>query len=784
MDMEAFKVQVIDNGAGMSLEDMERVGNRYHTSKCRSVEDLDNLTWYGFRGEALASMVSLSTLVEISSRTRSSVKTHVKLFKHGKDFSVFEAEAARPSAGTTVIICNFFYNMPVRRKRLDAVLEGERIRHRLEAVSLMHPSVSFTLKNDCTGAMMVQLPKARNAYHRFVQIHGLTRAEKLGEISYAHQQFEVTGYLGREGHYNNSLQFLYVNDRLLLKTRIHKLLNLLLRRLSGSNQKNESPEGQSVIRSPKHKRNNELFGVYIINIKCSYSEYDICLEPAKTLIEFKDWDGILLCVEEAVRAFLKRENLMSVLSQDDLDSVCPKVFGARTDKGEDIDKVGQASVCTSTLDCSVGMKLASEFVHRKSTIESDSLESGLRERKDDEAGQLDKNISVNELGKTPHSDVEPETLHIDGKEELILSQPVVSDVPNEQEHALSKEQEAPLSHVTSNCNVNLLHTLIRPIQSDLNCNKKISLSDPFIHKSLQIQDLPQTSRTVVQVPDSGAKCEEKGFAFKRKISLEAGQEISSLKPCRDFVQFIPPKIPRAISCQKLSTFRESGSLDKFRRIYVKSDEKKLTRSHCESMTRLLPVDRLVSNPASFPIHQDDMQAGEVKETKEHEETLSSFQMSPTIPVVKAQNKDKISLAAKLCHLKQHTTKCSEASLCTPKNTAEDKLCVGGGNDGAPETTKNLNHQDSALHVGPDSSCSTDPQLTVNEEDSASSDWIHHYHASVGKTVYVNKMTGLSRYEEPATEETQAQCTSDVTNMAVSVISQMGELVHIIIHVIN
>uniref|UniRef100_A0A3B4GZV5 Histidine kinase/HSP90-like ATPase domain-containing protein n=1 Tax=Pundamilia nyererei TaxID=303518 RepID=A0A3B4GZV5_9CICH len=56
MDMEAFKIQVIDNGAGMSAEDMACVGNRYHTSKCTSVADLDNLRWYGFRGEALASL--------------------------------------------------------------------------------------------------------------------------------------------------------------------------------------------------------------------------------------------------------------------------------------------------------------------------------------------------------------------------------------------------------------------------------------------------------------------------------------------------------------------------------------------------------------------------------------------------------------------------------------------------------------------------------------------------------------------------------------------------------
>ncbi|XP_072555367.1 DNA mismatch repair protein Mlh3 isoform X4 [Paramormyrops kingsleyae] len=181
MDMEACKLQVIDNGSGMERDDMERVGSRYYTSKCTSLEDLENLSFYGFRGEAVASIASLATLVEISSRTKLSVKTFVKVFKEGKGLDVFEAGTTRPSSGTTVVICNFFHNMPVRRKRVDPVLECDRIKRRVEALSLMHPSVSFTLKNDCTGAMVVQLSKARSTYHRFIQIHGLGKAQKLGE---------------------------------------------------------------------------------------------------------------------------------------------------------------------------------------------------------------------------------------------------------------------------------------------------------------------------------------------------------------------------------------------------------------------------------------------------------------------------------------------------------------------------------------------------------------------------------------------------------------------------
>lgn len=773
MDMEAFKVQVIDNGSGLTAEDMAHVGIRYHTSKCSSVEDLNNLKWYGFRGEALASIVALATLVEISSRTRLSVKTHVKLFKDGKGLAVFEAETVRPSAGTTVIVCNFLHNMPVRRKRLDGVLEGERIRQRLEAVSLMHPSVSFTLKNDCTGAMMVQLAKAKSTYHRFVQIHGLARGEKLGEVHYIHEQFEVTGYLGKEGHYNNSLQYLYVNDRLLLKTRIHKLLSFLLRRLSSSNQKNNSPE---VLKSPKYKRNHEHNGVYIINIKCSYSEYDICLEPAKTLIEFKDWDGVLLCVEEAVKAFLRKENLVSLFSQDDLDCISSKVFSTdRTDKEEESDKAGHIYVGTSALDSSVGMKLASEFVHRRCTDDAVCLE-------DDHTELKQKEIISDEFKNTPQCDIKSVSPIITEEEPTSSEAGENSDIlhmPHTTECRLLTEKDPQLNNLSSTTDINATHSLCQP---DLNCTKeslesagrheqilvskrKISLSDPYIHKSLQIQDQLKTSKLGFQKQGLAASC-EKTFS-KRKISLEVGKDGASQKLS------VPLKIPKVLFCQKLATFGEPGSLDKFRRTYVKSFETKLSHAHLQKNAKLPQINSFDENPENVSVCKDNLQLGQV--TKVGEEEIS-FQRPQTVSLVKDQNKSKMSLATRLCHLKQHRTENVEVSQHISGNTTDEKG-LESDNDCMQESHNDQKPQDPSVNFGPVLDCIMNPQLDRNEEDLASNDWLHHYDASVGKMVYVNRMTGLSRYEDPAAEDTHVRCTSDVTNMAVSVISEMGELIY-------
>ncbi|XP_058847803.1 DNA mismatch repair protein Mlh3-like isoform X2 [Acipenser ruthenus] len=372
VDVEACKIQVLDSGFGMDREDMESVGNRYFTSKCSTVEDLENLRFYGFRGEAIASIANVANLVEISSRTSRSAQTFGKVFKDGKPLDVYEAETTRPSSGTTVVICNLFYNLPVRRKNMNSILECERIRQRIEAISLMHPSVSFTLKNDSTGSMIVQLSKSKSSYYRFNQIYGLGKSQKLREISYSYKQFEMSGYISREGHYNSSMQFLYVNSRLVLKTRLHKLINILLKKVSVVCKQKDSQKMVTTPASPsRHRASSELQGVYVINIKCHYSEYDVCIEPAKTLIEFRDWDGVLVCVEEGVRKFLTRENLVAEISSDDIQefieegNLTMQATSANSNACKENDIVGSCkSACENIIEPYDIKTLRSKAVHR------------------------------------------------------------------------------------------------------------------------------------------------------------------------------------------------------------------------------------------------------------------------------------------------------------------------------------------------------------------------------------------------------------------------------------
>ncbi|KAM9714327.1 DNA mismatch repair protein Mlh3 isoform 1-T2 [Dama dama] len=383
VNMETFQVQVIDNGFGMGSDDVDKVGNRYFTSKCNSIQDLENPRFYGFRGETLASIADMASAVEISSKKNKSMKTFVKLFQNGKALKACEADLTRPSAGTTVTVYNLFYQLPVRRKCMDPRLEFEKVRQRIEALSLMHPSISFSLRNDVSGSMVLQLPKTKDICSRFCQIYGLGKSQKLREINFKYKEFELTGFISSEAHYNKNMQFLFVNKRLVLRTKLHKLIDFLLRKESIICKPKSGSASRQMNSSPRPRSNPELHGIYVINVQCQFCDYDVCLEPAKTLIEFQNWDTVLVCIQEGVKTFLKKEKLFVELSSEDIKEFSEdndfSLFSVSLQKQVSSDeKCGQVNfqeACNNILDSYEMFNLQSKAVKRKAPVENISTQN-------------------------------------------------------------------------------------------------------------------------------------------------------------------------------------------------------------------------------------------------------------------------------------------------------------------------------------------------------------------------------------------------------------------------
>ncbi|CAH1263233.1 MLH3 [Branchiostoma lanceolatum] len=316
IDLENFWIQVVDNGNGIPKDQLTIVGERYATSKCHTVTDLENLNFFGYRGEALASIAQVCAVLEIESRHKASTKVNNKVFRHGKVVSVFESKSHRPTCGTTVTAHNVFHNLPVRQKFVSVSLERERIRERVAAIALIHPSVSFTLRHENLGGKYLQTHKTNSLVSCFGSLFGAKKSLSLREASHQHKQFNISGYISREGHRNKDLQFLYINNRLILRTKVHKFLNLLLSKSTVVNRR----AGQWEPRTPTVRDNTaadasspgkqrDYYGMFVLNITCPLSEYDVSLDPAKTLVEFKEWEALLTCVQDMVQKFLKQENL-------------------------------------------------------------------------------------------------------------------------------------------------------------------------------------------------------------------------------------------------------------------------------------------------------------------------------------------------------------------------------------------------------------------------------------------------------------------------------------------
>ena len=317
LDVPNFKIQVSDNGSGIAFGDLNLVGERYSSSKCHVLKDLEKLSFYGFRGEALASVREICDVLEIVSRHRSSYQTYCKLFRNSQVLELAESRFPRASSGTTVTIHNIFANLPVRRKSIAETLDFERVRQRIASVALIHPKTAFLLINDSTGAKCLQTRVCKSSVSTFSQLFGNLRSRGLQLVQFQHKDFKVSGFISTDTHHSKSLQFLFVNSRLLLKTKIHKLVNNilgkseLLRKLSTSEVDNtRSEDYQSKVAIPQNVRTVDKYGIFVLNIDCLVTEYDICLEPSKTLIEFQDWDSVLYCVQRCTEEFLVKHNLI------------------------------------------------------------------------------------------------------------------------------------------------------------------------------------------------------------------------------------------------------------------------------------------------------------------------------------------------------------------------------------------------------------------------------------------------------------------------------------------
>jgi DNA mismatch repair protein MutL len=215
------RIQVRDDGSGMSRDDATLSVLRHATSKIRNVEDIEAVSTLGFRGEALPSIASVSSF-SLTTSTGEGPATRV-VVEGGEAAEVY---AASHPKGTTVLVDRLFYNVPARRAFLKgARAERSAIVEVVTHLAIAHPTLAFRLTEG--GRDYLSLPEAGDLLERLAQILGVAKARSLRKVEYESGPFGVSGYAAlpslTEG--SRAHQTISVNGRFVRAENLHRGLD-------------------------------------------------------------------------------------------------------------------------------------------------------------------------------------------------------------------------------------------------------------------------------------------------------------------------------------------------------------------------------------------------------------------------------------------------------------------------------------------------------------------------------------------------------------------------------
>ncbi|MYG00105.1 DNA mismatch repair endonuclease MutL [Candidatus Poribacteria bacterium] len=203
-------IRVSDNGTGMEREDALLAVERHATSKVSHIEDLENIHTFGFRGEALASIASVSQF-ELLTRTADAIHG-TKIDVDGGVFRSVEESGCSP--GTHISINNLFHNIPARLKFLKTdTTEMNHIIKQVTWAALAHPNIHFSLTHN--GKSIIDVRACDSNIERARLLYGKEFADNLIEFNEELPDFKLSGLLGKPDFSKSTreYQLFFMNQR-------------------------------------------------------------------------------------------------------------------------------------------------------------------------------------------------------------------------------------------------------------------------------------------------------------------------------------------------------------------------------------------------------------------------------------------------------------------------------------------------------------------------------------------------------------------------------------------
>lgn len=184
------KIQIVDNGEGISQDDVENAFKRHATSKIHNRDDLFRIRTLGFRGEALPSIASVSEMT-LETATADETQGSYLFLKGGK---IEEHRPASLRTGTKITVENLFFNTPARLKYVKSLqTELSNIGDIVNRMALSHPNIAFRLVHD--GHKMLSTSGTGDLKQTLAGIYGVATAKKMLKVEAKDLDFTLNGYV-------------------------------------------------------------------------------------------------------------------------------------------------------------------------------------------------------------------------------------------------------------------------------------------------------------------------------------------------------------------------------------------------------------------------------------------------------------------------------------------------------------------------------------------------------------------------------------------------------------
>lgn len=283
------QIKITDNGEGMSAEDCERAFLRHATSKIKYESDLFRIETLGFRGEALASIASVSRLT-----IKSSQGNEAGLYMTLEGGQVTDKQKSDARQGTEILVEDLFYNTPARLKYMKTIhTELGHITDLLNRLALANPQIRIEATHN--GKELFKTAGTGDVLQVISQVYGMNVARKMLPVSHKTLDFEIEGYISKPEITRATRSYIstIINGRYIRSIALTKAISRAYHTLL-----------------PIHR-----LPIVVLSIKMDPILVDVNVHPTKLEVRFSKERELFHSIEEMIREKFRETTLIPEVQQ-------------------------------------------------------------------------------------------------------------------------------------------------------------------------------------------------------------------------------------------------------------------------------------------------------------------------------------------------------------------------------------------------------------------------------------------------------------------------------------